>query len=213
MIIASDLEGTLTTGSSVAGLAKYLQASSDSSGYKRFVRSRLKSYLAAQIGLQDKQNFRNRWLRDFIQLFEGRSRKDFAEIAEWVVEHELWAKRREDVLAAIASQNPEKLVLSSGAYTPILQAFAKRIEADDVIGTGLEFSENRLTGKLAGRINVKNVKARRLQSYLGDDPLHTAYGDTEADVPMLKMAENAVAVYPDKNLRRTATALGWRVIG
>ena len=214
MVVATDLEGTLTTGSSAKGLANYLQTSSQAASYQAFVRARLPNYIAAQIGWQDKENFRSCWQRDLIGLFTGQSQAEFAKIAEWVVEHELWPKRREDVLAALKVHQAahETLLLASATYSPILKAFAERIKVDDAIGTDLELSKEYLTGKLGGRINTKNVKAQRLHAYLKDSHLYAAYGDTEADVPMLMLADTAVAVYPDRGLRRTATALGWKVL-
>ena len=39
-----------------------------------------------------------------------------------------------------------------------------------------------------------------------------AFGDTVADIPLLRMAMRAVAVAPDAALRREARARGWEIL-
>ena len=38
------------------------------------------------------------------------------------------------------------------------------------------------------------------------------YGDASADLPMLQMSENPLAVCPDRGLRERALKEGWRVL-
>ena len=45
----------------------------------------------------------------------------------------------------------------------------------------------------------------------GGDVL-AAFGDTVADIPLLRLATRAVAVAPDAALRREAAARGWELL-
>lgn len=94
----------------------------------------------------------------------------------------------------------------------MLEAFARRIGAE-AVGTPLEFSGGRATGRLAGAVNTGNTKAKRLSERLGAGELLAAYGDTLADLPMLALAETPVAVRPDTRLKEEALGRGWRVLG
>ena len=64
----------------------------------------------------------------------------------------------------------------------------------------------------ADEVRVGEVKALRLHERLGAARLYAAYGDTEADIPMLMLSDRPIAVYPDRALRSTARALGWTVL-
>jgi len=44
------------------------------------------------------------------------------------------------------------------------------------------------------------------------DRVDTAYGDTWADIPILKRADHPVAVYPDAKLRAAAVEHGWEIL-
>jgi phosphoserine phosphatase len=48
---------------------------------------------------------------------------------------------------------------------------------------------------------------------LGVDKVDVAYGDTWADIPLLKHADRPVAVYPDEVLKATALERGWEILG
>ncbi len=211
MAIAADLEGTLTTGETWKGLAAYLRRSGKARAFQRFLLTQLPGAVSSQLGFVPKRTFRNHWLEQLIQLFSGMSEEAFADIADWVVEYELWPKRRTDVLAALKTHQAagERLILASATYQPVLESFARRLAAD-AIGSPLKIQQGRLSGYLE-LVNAHNTKAQRLHEALGQERLYAAYGDSEADIPMLMLSDNPVAVYPDKALRSTANTLNWTI--
>ena len=85
------------------------------------------------------------------------------------------------------------MILVSGTYQPVLEVFARRIDAE-AIGTPLELRDGRATGRLAGPVNNDGVKVASLRPLLGDATLVAAYGDTPADVPMLELSAAATVV-------------------
>ncbi len=159
------------------------------------------------------QDFRDRWVRDLTRLFRGWTAKDLAALAEWVVDHELWPARREDVLVELTAHRRagRRIALLSAMYQPILDELARRIDAE-AYGSVLEMRDGRATGRLVGAPNSGTAKTRRLREVVGGQALIAAYGDTGADVSMLELATEPVAVDPDRALRRVALERGWRIL-
>jgi HAD superfamily phosphoserine phosphatase-like hydrolase len=217
IIVASDLEGTLTTGETWKGFAKYFERNGKSRAYRNFFNSRFPMALLARAGF-NRREFQNRWIADLLGLFKGAYYSDFLAAAEWVVENELWDKRRRSVLAVLETCKSEgaRVILASGTYQPVLEVFAKRCSPSlggfEVIGTKLEMVTGKLTGKISGQVNVGKVKAASLQAALFSEPLEAAFGDTMPDLPMLEMAKNPVVIPSDAKLERLALKRGWQII-
>ncbi len=217
IIVASDLEGTLTTGETWKGIARYLERNGKSRAYRKFFNSRFPMALLARAGL-NRREFQNRWIADLLGLFGGTYYGEFLEAAEWVVEHELWDKRRKNVLAVLETCKSEgaRVILASGTYQPVLEVFAKRCSPNlggfEVIGTKLEMITGKLTGKISGEVNVGEVKAASLQAAIRSEPLEAAFGDTMPDLPMLEMARNPVVIPTEAKLERLALKRGWQII-
>lgn len=216
VIVASDLEGTLTTGETWRGVGRYLRRERGrrmALRYWAFFASRTPGVLLARRGFGDEQALRLRWMRDLARFFRDDDAAALARLAEWVVERELWPQRRAAVLAELAAHRAagRRVILVSGTYQPVLDAFARRIDAE-AIGTSLELLSGRATGRLAGPINNDTVKVASLRPLLGAATLHAAYGDTSADVPMLNLSDAAIVVGDNARLRAVAAQRGWRVL-
>ena len=212
-IVASDVEGTLTTGETWRALGRYYQQSEQSGAYRRFFAARTPGFALMKLGVKDEAKYKNRWIEDLAQFFKGMDKGELALVAAWVVENELWLKRRLDVVAELARHREDghTLVLASGVYQPILEVLAERLGAV-ALGTPLEI-DGVATGQLSAEVNTGEAKLARLTAWLAGRPLRLAYGDTEADVPMLTHAKSAVAVYPDTALEAAAHKRGWRILG
>ena len=213
-IVASDVEGTLTTGETWRALGRYYQQSEQRGAYRRFFAARTPGFALMKLGVKDEAKYKNRWIEDLTRFFRGRDKGELVRVAAWVVENELWPKRRLDVVAELV-QHRERggtLVLASGTYQPILEVLAERVGAE-AVGTPLEMDGDVATGQLSGEVNTGEAKLVRLTAWLEGRPLDFAYGDTEADVPMLAHAKSAVAVYPDTALEAAAHRRGWRILG
>jgi phosphoserine phosphatase len=196
MMIASDLEGTLTSGASWRAVGHYLEQHGRQLAYKAFLAVHLLGVPLVKTGLIDEQLYRNRWMHDLARLLKGMTSAELTQAAEWVVEHELWPKRRAALI---------------GAYQPVADAFARRIGAV-AIGTPLEMKDKWATGRLAGPTNNGQYKADSLRRYLAEMTLEVAYGDTCADLPMLELSQTPIAVCPEPALRDIANERGWRIV-
>jgi phosphoserine phosphatase len=129
-----------------------------------------------------------------------------------VVEHHLWPKRKTQVIAALEKCKLEgaRLILVSGTYQAVLEAFVSRLNAE-AIGSPLEVINGKLTGRLAGPINVGNQKVSSLKA-AGISSLEAAFGDTLPDAAMLEMARNPVVIPTDAKLEKMALERGWRIL-
>lgn len=212
-IVASDLEGTLSAGSAWQGLRAYLLAHGHEAGFKQFNRKFVLEYMLVKAGLRNEQAFKEKWLLGLLQLYADFTEAEFAEVAEWVVDQEIWPKRRLNVVAELADHmaNGRSAIIVTGVFQPILDNFSARLGCE-AIGTGLRFENGRFTGEISTPLNIGEQKLVTLHQHFGDMPLYAAYGDTAPDIPMLKLSRFPVAVSPDKQLRKVAEAENWRIL-
>jgi HAD superfamily phosphoserine phosphatase-like hydrolase len=214
MMIASDLEGTLTTGETWRGIRAYLSTHGRKGEFYGFFASQLPEFLGSKLGLVAKREFQNRWTARILRLFTGISETEFAGIAAWVAEHELLPKIRPTVLKRLQAhqQAGARVILASGTYQPVLEAVAGQF-GFEALGTPLEIKNSKLTGRIVGEISVGAAKKRRLEQALLGQTLEAAYGDTLPDAPMLDLAKTAFVVPGnDAALEALAAAKGWQVL-
>jgi phosphoserine phosphatase len=213
MIIASDFDGTLTTGEMWRGVAQYVSEHGRRWKLNLFFYPRLPQLLLARAGVGDRRRVQQRFMEKLPGVTAGMSEAEVRDLAAWVVENELWSKRREPVLRELEKyrQQGHRVIVVSGAYQPILEAFTARISCE-AIGTPLEYADGKLTGRLAGMLNIGEAKAQRLREAAGDAGVDVAYGDTMNDLPMLKLARTPVVIPADEKLTTLAKAMGWRVL-
>lgn len=134
------------------------------------------------------------------------------QVSDWVVEHNLWEKRRDDVIARLVKHREEgaQVHIASSVFEPFIEPFAKRIGAQ-VIGTPVEIVNGRV--QMVGELVADEKKIEQVLSRLGVDRVDFAYGDTILDVPLLEHADHPVAVYPDEKLKAIAQERGWEIMG
>ena len=219
MAVVSDLEGTLTTGQTWRALGTEAERRIGRARYLAFMAKRLPAMGLVLAGRAPKRPFQDAWLQGLATCFAGVDVAAFEAMADRAVVAELWPRRREDVVAALRVHLAagERVLVASGSLQPLVDAFARRLgevteRTVEALGTPLEVVQGRLTGRLSGPVSAGEEKARRVHAYLGEERLSVAYGDSDADVPLLMLSDAPVAVYPDEVLRKTAQDLGWAVL-
>jgi phosphoserine phosphatase len=220
-IIVSDMDGTLTTAETWRGVHQWIRANYPSPAASRFITVRLPLVFLARSGFMNKERFRARWLEDQTKLLHGLRAEQLAAMGEWVVEHLLWPARRVEAVTEVqaayatarATDAATELVLATGGYQPIAAAFAKKLGATIALGTPFEVVDGIATGKLAAPTQSGEEKARAAQACAAGGRILAAFGDTAADIPLLKLAERAVAVAPDSALALEAARAGWERLG
>ena len=211
-IVAFDLEGTLSAGIAWEGMRDYLVAHGEGDKFRRFFRKNFLRVLAFRVGiLKNERAFKERWILGMMRLFAGYTPERFAEVSAWVADRTFWHHRRVAVVEELIAYQEKgaRVIVVSGMFEPILQQFAAKLQVE-FMGTAIEVVNGRLTGEIVGQLNVGPPKAEKLQQLPGK--LVAAYGDTMRDIPMLELAETAVAVHPDAILRETAVQRGWRIL-
>ena len=212
MIVVSDLMGTLTTGSPVLGLVDWVRHNQSKWQANLYMAGMLPSYFLAKGKLIDWQKWGQGLMVDSLALIKDANPEKFDEVAEWVVENDLWKKRHEDVIARLArhAEQGAQVHIASSVYQPAVEAFAKRIGAQ-AIGTPVEFVDGQV--RIATELVASEKKIEQVLSRLGVERVDFAYGDSALDIPLLEHADHPVAVYPEDKLRAVARERGWEIIG
>ena len=212
MIVVSDMMGTLTTGSPVLGLVDWVRHNQSKMQARLYMLSIMPSYLIAKRGWIDWQTWAQGLMVNSLNMIKQASPEKMKLVGEWAVEHDLWKKRREDVIARLrehASQGAQVYIASS-VVEPIIEPFAKRLGAQ-TIGTPVKYVDGKV--RVAGELAAQERKIEQVLSRLGVSRVDFAYGDTAQDVPLLEHADHPVAVYPDEALKEIAVARGWEILG
>ena len=212
MIVVSDMMGTLTTGSPFLGLVDWVKHNQSKVRANFYMAVITPSYLLAKNGLIDWQTWGQALMIKSLAYIKNADERTVRHASEWVVEHNLWKQRREDVVARLVQHRDEgaQVYIASSVVEPFIEPFAQRIDAQ-VIGTPTEIVNGRL--RASGELAANEKKIEQVLSRLGVDHVDVAYGDTWMDIPLLEHANHPVAVYPDDRLKSLAKERGWEIIG
>jgi HAD superfamily phosphoserine phosphatase-like hydrolase len=207
-----DVEGTLTTGSSWRALRGYFKTYNNPWIYHRFFLGWMPRYFLVKLGVVSRRKAMSRWMQEEVRLFQGLNCSEFDRMAEWVVEHEMWPQRRKSVIAELEAYRQEgvKIVLSSSAYQPIVEAFGRKVGAD-AIGSSLVYVHDKVSG-IEIPINAYEEKVAGITRRYEGARILAAYGDSVSDFPMMALSQAPVAVFPKPKLRQEALARGWRIV-
>ena len=212
MIVVSDMMGTLTTGSPVVGLVDWVRNNQSKRTAQLFMLSIAPSYFLARHGWIDWQSWAQRIMVRSFRLIKGATPEKMQRVGEWAVEHNLWQKRREDVIARLTNHKSHgaQVYIASSVIEPLIEPFARRIGVQ-TIGTAVQYKDGNV--RVAGDLVAQERKIGEVLRRLGVERVDFAYGDTAQDIPLLEHAEHPVAVYPDEKLKKHALAHNWEIIG
>ena len=212
MIVVSDMMGTLTTGSPFIGLMDWVKHNQSRLQANLTMASVMPAYLLAKNGIIDWQLWGQKLMIDSLGYVKNVDEEKLKQVSEWVVEHDLWKKRREDVIERLVKhrEGGAQVYIASSVVEPFIEPFARRIGAE-VSGTPVQIRNGRL--EMVGELAASEKKIELILNRLGVKRVDFAYGDTMMDVPMLDHADHPVAVYPDAKLKQHALEKGWEIIG
>jgi phosphoserine phosphatase len=212
MIVVSDMMGTLTTGAPFLGVVDWVRHNRSRLYANWIMASIMPAYLIAKSGMIDWQRWGQNLMIKSLSYIDNADEQRLNQVSEWVVEHNFWGKRREDVIARLVRHREEgaQVYIASSVMEPFIKPFAKRIGAQ-VIGTPVEIKNGRV--RMVGELVADEKKIERVLSRLGVDRVDFAYGDTVLDIPLLEHADHPVAVYPDAKLKSIAVERGWEIMG
>lgn len=212
MIVVSDMMGTLTTGSPVLGLVDWVRHNQSKMQARLYMLSITPKYILAKRGIIDWQKWGQDLMVNSLSMVKNATPEKMKLVGEWAVEHNLWVKRREDVITRLKDHKSRgaQVYIASSVVEPLIEPFAARIGAQ-TIGTPVEYKDGHV--QVAGELVAQERKIEQVLSRLGVEHVAFAYGDTAQDIPLLEHAVHPVAVYPDEKLKTTALERGWEILG
>lgn len=187
-IVAFDFDGTLTVRDS---FTQFLRWRAGAGGWFLGL-TRMAPDLAAYAGDRDRGRLKAASVREFLK---GTPRTQLEADAE-AFAGQVWPGfMRYDALARWkdwGAKGAYRVIVTASPETTVAP-FARRLEADALLGTPLVFdADDRVTGAFAGPNCRGEEKVRRLRAAFGEDmKLAAAYGDTSGDTEMLAIADQA----------------------
>jgi HAD superfamily hydrolase (TIGR01490 family) len=149
---------------------------------------------------------------------KGIEESSMNELTKDIFEKDIKPNIRPEMIEEILIHKREggSVVILSSAIAAICNPVAEFLEMDDVICSGLEIKEGVYTGHPSGTFCFREEKVSRLNIYCAENKINPEatwyYGDSIADLPVLKSAGHAVCVSPDKKLLKEAIRRNWRII-
>ena len=214
MLVASDLNGTLSTGSPILAVARWVKKNQPEGYPSGFVLGLFASYLQVKLGLKKIDTWGDINMRRVLDLISEPNQEILDLVMESVVDSELWPKKRGKAVELLKKyhQNGAKIIIISAAYEPAVQKFAAKIGVDNTHGIGTSVTLTNSGLELAKTLTSREVKLEKLRALIGSQQIDVALGDTFADIPLLEEAVEPIAVFPDKILRQTAIERNWKII-
>ena len=143
----------------------------------------------------------------------ARARAQAAEICEEVMVPRLYPAAFARIAAHRARGEP--VVLVTGSLDFLIAPLARRLGADGVLAAVLAEGNGRFTGELKGAPVSGDEKARLARDWARERAIDLeasyAYGDSTADLALLRIVGHPVAVNPSRDLRRIAEREGWTI--
>jgi len=146
------------------------------------------------------------------QTVRGTSRTELTALAAEFVRDTIEHRCFQDALAAIRRHRDagHHLVLMSASVDFYVPEFGRQLGFDQIISTGVRWNGEFLDGTLTTanrRGEEKAICLRRLVSERQDDETF-AYGNSDSDLPHLRLARHGLLVNGNMAARRAAAALG-----
>lgn len=216
-----DLDGTLFPDNIWKSLAKhYLKHMRGFLFLVKFFITHYHLWLLSKLRICSQDKFDIKWMEDIAGLMSGLTEARMQRLASLIVKNDVLGKLRQDVMERLKEHRAKGhfIILASGTYQPLLNAIGSKIGADRCIGTALEFSNGRYTGRIVRPFLLGREKAEKVKTFISrcgvsiNLDLSYAYTDSIRDLPMLNLVGNPSAVYPDEQLELLAKQKDWDLI-
>lgn len=161
------------------------------------------------------------WVRGLVfRAFAGKPKGEVDAYLRDFYDNAIACRFRDEADAAMRQHQAEGRVVFvvSATFEPIVARAHERHPFDFQVSTGMEVDEEgNYTCRVLGEPVEGDEKPRAIARFAnerygkGNWVVSYAYGDHHSDRPMLSLAKCAVAVCPDRPLRRTARREGWQI--
>ena len=110
----------------------------------------------------------------------------------------------------------DTILLVTASISLLAVPIAQMLGITNLICTQIEINDGLPTGNLVGKPVFHEEKVRSVTSWIENNPVTLegswAWGDSNNDIPILRLVDNPVAVYPDDLLRKHAMKNNWQII-
>lgn len=213
-----DFDGTIYAEETFTLLMKHLKEHPTyHSSYKRFYRAIVPPYIANKLKIYPTSKMKKRSMQLYLEAFEGRTKHEMDSYFE-EIKAIMQQDFNEKVLERLRHHQQENIhiILVSGAYTQFLERVTDGFVFNQIIGTDIFYSDDKVyTKNEITHVNgeQKTLKVHEaLNGHQIDWENSYAYGDSFSDLPVLKLVGNPVAVRPEEKLRKLASKLGWEIL-
>lgn len=185
--------------------------------YQRFYASILFPYICYKLKLYPEGKMKENLMKKYLNALSGFTE---AEIRAFFDETAVYMKDsfHTEVVERLQQHAEDGVytMIVSGAFTPVLETAVAHLPVDKIIGTDIPFTNDTYESKSPiyhiQSIRKKVVVQDFLQGKTVDWKNSYAYGDSYADLPVLNLVGNPVAVIPDEKLRHIAIRKQWEII-
>ncbi|MDP1834153.1 MAG: HAD family phosphatase [Candidatus Moranbacteria bacterium] len=210
-----DIDGTIFRSSL---LIEIVEASIDSGIFKPSIRRHYTSHYKNWL---DRKDYYGKYIGGVVRAFEsnikGVSHKDIVRIARKIIsaKKDRTYQYTRDLVKELQKKN-YYLVAISNSPQVLVDDFSKEFGFDKSYGRIYEVDKK---GLFTGRTMHEEIisdKAKVLQRVVEKEKLtiknSVAVGDTEADIPMLKIVSDPICFNPNRALYAVARKNGWKVV-
>jgi hypothetical protein len=122
MIVISDMMGTLTTGSPFLGLVDWVRHNQSRLRANFYMAAIMPSYLLAKNGIIDWQKWGQKLMVDSLAYIKKADPEKLKQASKWVVDHNLWKKRREDIVLRLLKHREDgaQVYIASSVVEPLI---------------------------------------------------------------------------------------------
>ncbi len=154
----------------------------------------------------------------YVASLAGRSREGWGALRSSYFESSIVPRIGKAALALVAKHRDagDRVVLTTATNRFLTELTAPYLGIEHLIATECEIGADAcFTGRIAGTLNMREGKVKRLHDWLATQglALHevdtTLYSDSINDLPLFEAVQHAVAVDPDEHLAAQARARGW----
>jgi phosphoserine phosphatase len=138
---------------------------------------------------------------------EGQSKLDLEDHAEKFVNQNvsLFRSFGKSAINLLRPYYEQVIVTSEPEY--LARAVVDYFHADEVLATQYEVVNGNFTGRISNSLANRAAKLEALRGH----QVAYAFGDSESDIEMLRMADNAYCIDPTDGLRKLGIQSGWRI--
>lgn len=216
-----DVDGTLTSQHAWQGIMNYFKEKNLRRWtHRAYMGFHMPLYFLRRMGLISESRFRAPWAANLAWFLRGYTEEQGSKIWDWTVTEFLNTSWREDTRTIFNNHlyRGDIVVLVSSGPLPFIQRIGQELKTEHAVGTKLDFKNGTYTGRSLPPVCIDKYKATLTKEYLQSNGINIdfetsySYADSIADLQLLEMVGNPVAVHPDDALREEAHKRGWSII-